>query len=250
VEEKAVSSIIVVLTVVVIGLAAVAAIGVHYLRSGKSSTGGFADMDVSISPGSRSGATGAKLAYIVTVTNTGNVSDTFTLGVYWGDLPYKISPSILSIKAGDSKNATLTVTVGAVSEVMGLYARDENGITESILFRTNVTGKELYALTTIVNSPFGGSVSLDPAGEEYGPPILRPPGADTVGYLSGTVVTATAIPFSGYEFDNWSGDAYGTATSVTVTMNSDKSITANFRPIENPKPVSYVGTVWGFGVKI
>lgn len=232
-EERALSSIIVVLmVVVVIELVAVAAIGVYYLRSGKSSTGGFADMDVSISPGSQSGATGAKLTYIVTVTNIGNVSDTYSLGVDWGNLSYKISPSILSIKAGDSENATLTVTVGAVSEVMELYATNEAGITEDIIFRTNVTGKELYALTTIVNGE--GSVALNPAGEQYGPPIPRPRGVSTVGYLTGTVVTATATPSWGSEFDNWSGDASGTATSVTMTMNSDKKITANFRP-ENKK---------------
>jgi len=231
VEERAVSSIIVVLTVVVvIELVAVAAISVYYLRSGKSSTGGFADMDVSISPGSQSGATGTRLTYIITVTNIGDVSDSFSLGVDWGSLSYKISPSILSINAGDSENATLTVTVGTVSQVMDLYATNEAGISESIIFTTNVTGKELYALTTIVNPSFGGSVALDPAGEQYGPLIPRLPGVITVGYLTGTVVTATATPSSGYEFDNWSGDASGTTTSMTVTMNSDKKITANFIP--------------------
>jgi hypothetical protein len=229
VEKKAVSSIIVVLTVVVIiELVAVAAIGVYSLRSGKSSTGGSINMDVSISPESQNGVTGAKLTYIVTVTNTGNASDTFSLGVNWGNLAYKISPSRLSIKAGDSENATLTVTVGTVSEVMDLYATNKAGITGNILFRTNVTGKELYALTTISNG--GGSITLDPAGEQYGPPRLLPFGFSTVGYLTGTVVTATAIPFSAYKFDNWSGDVSGAATSVTLIMNSDKSITANFKP--------------------
>jgi uncharacterized repeat protein (TIGR02543 family) len=229
VKERAVSSIIFVLTVVVvIELVVVAVIGVYYLRSGKSSTGGFADMDVSISPGSQSGAIGSKLTYIVTVTNIGDVSDSFSLGVDWGSLSYKISPSILSINAGDSENAALTVTVGTVSEVMEVYATNEAGISESIVFTANVTGKELYALTTIVNGK--GSIALNPAGEQYGSPIPRLPGVITVGYLTGTVVTATATPSPGYEFDNWSGDASGTATIVTVTMNSDKNITANFKP--------------------
>jgi tetrahydromethanopterin S-methyltransferase subunit E len=53
------------------------------------------------------------------------------------------------------------------------------------------------------------------------------PGGGT--YTSGDNVTVTASPASGYEFDHWSGDISGTAASVTVTMNSDKSIIAHFR---------------------
>ena len=33
---------------------------------------------------------------------------------------------------------------------------------------------------------------------------------------------------SGYVFDHWSGDASGSANPRTVTMNSDKNITAHF----------------------
>jgi plastocyanin len=112
--------------------------------------------------------------------------------------------------------------------------RDRRNCTDKRTFTANVTGKELYSLTTITAGE--GSVALDPAGEQYGPlrsTRLFPGGPSAVGYISGTVVTATATPSWGYELDNWSGDASGTSTSVTVTMNSDKSITANFREEEN-----------------
>jgi len=33
---------------------------------------------------------------------------------------------------------------------------------------------------------------------------------------------------SGYEFDHWAGDASGTAYPLVVTMNSNKTITANY----------------------
>jgi plastocyanin len=226
----------VLIAIVAIITVAAALVG-YYLGSGKGGAGSyFGDFLVSISPGSQSGARGAKLTYIVTVTNTGNVSNSYSLGVDWGSLSYKISPSILSIKAGDSENATLTVTVGAVSEVMRVYATNKAGISGDIMFTANVTGKELYSLTTVAN--FGeGSVALEPAGEQYGPPRpsrLPPSDTYTLGYISGTVVTATATPTTwGYEFDNWSDDASGTATSVRIIMNSDKSITANFREEEN-----------------
>jgi uncharacterized repeat protein (TIGR02543 family)/uncharacterized delta-60 repeat protein len=44
----------------------------------------------------------------------------------------------------------------------------------------------------------------------------------------GTEVTITALPDSGYEFNGWSGDASGTTNPITITMDADKTITANF----------------------
>ncbi|HEX6430568.1 MAG TPA: T9SS type A sorting domain-containing protein, partial [Niastella sp.] len=70
-----------------------------------------------------------------------------------------------------------------------------------------------YSLTTNVSPSGGGSVS-------------RSPNATT--YASGTVVTLTATPASGYTFTGWSGGASGTNTSTTVTMNANTSVTANF----------------------
>ena len=46
---------------------------------------------------------------------------------------------------------------------------------------------------------------------------------------TGTEVTIKAIPNSGYRFSNWSGDASGISNPITITMDSDKSITANFK---------------------
>lgn len=42
-------------------------------------------------------------------------------------------------------------------------------------------------------------------------------------------VTVTASPASGYTFDYWEGSASGTSPTVTITMDSDKSLTANFK---------------------
>jgi len=43
-------------------------------------------------------------------------------------------------------------------------------------------------------------------------------------------VTLTASPASGYVFERWAGGASGSSNPVTVTMTSDKSITAHFAP--------------------
>ena len=47
-------------------------------------------------------------------------------------------------------------------------------------------------------------------------------------YTNGTNVELTATPNSGYEFLNWTGDATGTNNPLTVLMNGNKNITANF----------------------
>ncbi|MEO0468812.1 MAG: InlB B-repeat-containing protein [Bacteroidota bacterium] len=47
-------------------------------------------------------------------------------------------------------------------------------------------------------------------------------------YTAGSSVTLTANPNAGYEFSNWSGDASGNSNPLTITMNSNKNITANF----------------------
>lgn len=53
-------------------------------------------------------------------------------------------------------------------------------------------------------------------------------------YASGKVVALTATPASGYQFTGWSGNASGTSNPLSVTMNSNKTITANFAPVQQP----------------
>ena len=48
-------------------------------------------------------------------------------------------------------------------------------------------------------------------------------------YKSGMQVTLTAYPASGYTFDRWSGSVYGSTSTITITMDSDASLTAQFK---------------------
>jgi len=50
-------------------------------------------------------------------------------------------------------------------------------------------------------------------------------------YDGGTYVTIEANPNSGYELSAWSEDASGTTNPITIAMDSDKSIAANFSAI-------------------
>ncbi len=68
------------------------------------------------------------------------------------------------------------------------------------------------------------------------------PGEDTFTYNTGTVVNLVAVPEEGYIFSGWSGDvdtvADDSAASTTITMDSAKSITANFAQVSAPENVS------------
>lgn len=70
-----------------------------------------------------------------------------------------------------------------------------------------------YTLSAKVNP--NGFIDIQPAGSRF---------------AGGTVVTLTArTPInSNYRFGSWSGDATGTNPTITVTMDSNKSIVANF----------------------
>jgi uncharacterized protein (TIGR02145 family)/uncharacterized repeat protein (TIGR02543 family) len=81
-----------------------------------------------------------------------------------------------------------------------------------------------YTLTTAVNPSGGGT-------------FLRSPNQTKYDYGTNVLVTATAN--TGYTFIGWSGDAFGTTNPVTVTMNDNKAVTANFQPIVT---VSSTGT--------
>ena len=73
-----------------------------------------------------------------------------------------------------------------------------------------------YTLSVSVNPLQAGSVS--PSGGKY---------------ESGDRVTIIAIPASGYTFHYWGGAASGFAYIVTITMNSDKAITAYFKSTDD-----------------
>mgnify|MGYP003652358143 FL=1 len=68
----------------------------------------------------------------------------------------------------------------------------------------------IFTLTTSANPADGGTVS--PSSKEYN---------------EGETATINASPNYSYEFLNWSG-GFGVSNSTTLTMDSDKSIIANF----------------------
>src|SRR5690625_2301028 len=82
----------------------------------------------------------------------------------------------------------------------------------------------IYTLTTNVNPSEAGSVS--PSSGEYD---------------EGTEVELTATPNEHLVFNGWQGDHSGSENPITVTMNSDKSITAFFTERDYPLTIEIIG---------
>lgn len=134
-------------------------------------------------------------------------------------------------QAGDNQ-ATITLvgmttagaegTIAGTVDVSGSTATMRGTWAEPTLYSTvygtatvptNSSGGGTYTLTVDVSPSGSGSVNLNPSGGQYN---------------SGTTVSLTASPASGYTFSSWSGSLSGSANPASLTMNGDKSVTANF----------------------
>ena len=88
--------------------------------------------------------------------------------------------------------------------------------------------KQIYTLSVNINPPQAGTVS--PEGGTY---------------ESGEHVPLTATAYSGYAFDYWDGAATGSSNVVTITIDSDKTVTAHFKPINGvPKELPAGFITW------
>jgi len=87
-----------------------------------------------------------------------------------------------------------------------LYACTWHGV-----FSYNMSSS--HTLTAVTSPSAGGSVVRSP---------------DAVSYTAGTVATLTVTPATGYSFTGWSGDLSGMKNPETITMDTDKTVTASF----------------------
>ncbi|MCP4538453.1 MAG: hypothetical protein GY832_15060 [Chloroflexi bacterium] len=90
----------------------------------------------------------------------------------------------------------------------------------------------LPTYTLAVNIVGSGSVMREPVGTLLPPSWL---------YRQGTVVTLTATPNLGWYLSGWSGALEGTTSSITLTMDADKAITATFDQLTHTLTVNTAG---------
>src|SRR5437660_6880204 len=94
-----------------------------------------------------------------------------------------------------------------------------------------------YTLGVSVTGGTGGKVTSSPAGIDCGATC-------SAGFNSGTPVTLTATPASGWLFQGWGGACSGTGT-CSLTMDASKSATASFTQITSTLAVSLTGAQGG-----
>jgi uncharacterized repeat protein (TIGR02543 family) len=138
-----------------------------------------------------------------------------------------VSPSGGQYESGVQVTLTANPASGyAFDHWSGNASGAASGITITMDSDKSVTANfktiaQTYTLTTSISPSGAGSVS--PSGGEY---------------ESGVQVALTASPASGYTFDHWSGNASGATSGITITMDSDKSVTANFKTITQPRTLT------------
>jgi len=97
----------------------------------------------------------------------------------------------------------------------------------SLVLDSNYKAPTNYTLT-VQESPIGsGAVNVRVNGVTQAPPYA---------FSAGTVAQVTAIPNAGYSFSNWTLDGAnaGFANSLSITMNSDHTVTGNFTSAPPP----------------
>src|SRR5665648_619377 len=117
---------------------------------------------------------------------------------------------------------TLTATP-ATGYAFTSWSGDATGSTNPLSVTMNANKNVTANFTAIVGGPFTLNVT------SVNGTVVKLPNTPT--YISGTTVQLTATAATGYVFTSWTGDATGSASPLTVTMNANKNITANFTAI-------------------
>ena len=119
-----------------------------------------------------------------------------------------------------------TVTSAGTCAMISFTACLASGTSAVSLSNVGVTNTTSYVPVSVTNGSvtlrnYVLSITIDGSGS-----VSKNP--NQTSYAYGTVVQLTATPGSGWVFSSWSGDATGSSNPVSVTMNSNKSVTAHF----------------------
>jgi uncharacterized repeat protein (TIGR02543 family) len=167
---------------------------------------------------------------------TAIAAGTFTLNVAAVNGTVVKNPNLVNYSGGSAVTLTPTANTGYV---FTSWSGDATG-TASPLTVTMNANKNITANFTAIASAFTLNVTA-----VNGTVVKNP---DQLNYLNGANVVLSASPNSGYVFSSWSGDASGTVSPVTITMNANKNVTANFILAPVVSPVVDLKTAGRFGI--
>jgi len=176
------------------------------------------------------------ITYILTMAVHGNGSTTPSVGNHVYDARDVVSISATadsgwrfnrwSSNVADLSSSSTTVTMDSGKTVTAYFSPTGEAKPDS----------PIYTLTVTCKPSEGGSVTLTPTGWRIG--VHEPSEEVTRGdYNPDTLVELTAIPNNGYVFGSWSGDLTGSNNPDTVSMDTDKNVTANFVLSASERPI-------------
>ena len=199
---------------------------------------------------------------VVTITATPNPGWSF--GAWGGDASGSVSPTTVTMTGDKAVIATFTqneytLTVATVGQ--GSVAKNPDYVTYtygSVVTLTAIpnsgwnfagwsddaSGSDLTTMVTItgdrvVTATFTDQYVLTVNVVGHGLVAKSP---NQITYAYNTVVTLTATPDIGWSFAAWSGDASGSVSTTTVTMNGNKIVTATFTPNQYTVTANVVGS--------
>ncbi len=159
--------------------------------------------------------------YDFEVHNTGNVEDTYDISVY--ETGWDIdAPEEISVGQGDIETVNVDVTIpegaedgDSIEVTLTAESQEDSDVsdTDSMVIGLNVEISE-YQLT--IEAGEGGTTEPEPGDYTH---------------QEGAEVVVEAIPDEGMYFTEWTGDHESKEKKITVTMDGDKELMANFGPI-------------------
>jgi len=131
------------------------------------------------------------------------------------------NPSAGTYTFNDGKSVTIIATPDSDWKFDG-WSGDASGDQSPLVIEMD-EDKNIIALFSRIQ--YGLTMSTSGEGTTI-PPI----GVNT--YYAGDLVNIIATPAKYWKFDNWSGDMSGTSASISIEMNGNHNISANFSRIE------------------
>lgn len=156
-------------------------------------------------------------AITYTLSNAGQTALNWTAGntAEWVSL----SATGGSLAAGASVELTVSLTARAASLAAGDY-------TDAVTFVNATSGEGNTSRGTALTVLPLVNLTLTASPAEWG--TVSPGSASQV---AGSLVEVRAVPATYFKFLGWNGDASGTANPLPLTMDADKSVTAEFAEI-------------------
>ena len=178
------------------------------------------------------GATGSTNPLTVTMDADKNITAnfaqiTYTLVVITINGSVAKVPSQTTYNSGATVMLTPTPNTGyTFTSWSGDATGSTNPLTVTMDANKNITANYTLNTFTLNVTAINGTVVKNP---------------NQTTFNSGSTVLLTATPNTGYAFTSWSGDATGSTNPLTMTMNANKNITANFTLLVVPPTISLGG---------